>query len=79
MERNEIMEKLSPIFQEVFNDDALEINETMTSDDFENWDSVTQMLLVASIEKEFEIKFKLRELNTLTSVSAIVSAISSKF
>lgn len=79
MENKEILEKLTPIFQEAFNDDELEINESMTSDDFDNWDSVTQMLLVATIEKEFEIKFKLRELNTLTSVSAIVSAISSKF
>ena len=58
MERNEILERITPIFQQVFNDNTLVLTEDMEKDDFDNWDSVTQMMLVAMIEKDFCITFK---------------------
>lgn len=78
MERNEILEKLTPIFRTVFNDETIELSEDMTTDDFDNWDSVTQMLLVSMIEKEFNIVFKLREVGLLDSVEAFVDGIEGK-
>lgn len=78
MERNEILEKLIPIFQQAFNDDTLELTEDMTTDDFENWDSVIQMMIVAMIEKEFNIVFKLREVGMMDSVEAFVDGIEEK-
>ena len=53
MERNEILAKLTPIFRTAFNDETIELDEDMTTDDFDNWDSVTQMIIVSMIEKEF--------------------------
>lgn len=78
MERNEILEKLTPIFRTAFNDDAIELSEDMTTDDFDNWDSVTQMIIVSMIEKEFNIVFKLREVGMLDSVEAFVDGIEGK-
>lgn len=78
MERNEILEKLTPIFQQAFNDDTLELSEDMTTDDFENWDSVIQMMIVAMIEKEFDIVFKLREVGMMDSIEAFVDGIEEK-
>ncbi len=78
MERNEILEKLTPIFQQAFNDDTLELSEDMTTDDFENWDSVIQMMIIAMIEKEFDIVFKLREVGMMDSVEAFVDGIEEK-
>lgn len=78
MERNEILEKLTPIFRTAFNDETIELSEDMTTDDFDNWDSVTQMLLVSMIEKEFNIVFKLREVGMLDSVEAFVDGIEDK-
>ena len=78
MERNEILEKLTPIFRTAFNDETIELSEDMTTDDFDNWDSVTQMLLVSMIEKEFNIVFKLREVGLLDSVEAFVDGIEGK-
>lgn len=78
MERNEILEKLIPIFQQAFNDETLELSEDMTTDDFENWDSVIQMMIVAMIEKEFNIVFKLREVGMMDSVEAFIDAVESK-
>lgn len=78
MERNEILAKLTPIFRTAFNDDTIELDEDMTTDDFDNWDSVTQMIIVSMIEKEFGIVFKLREVGMLDSVEAFVDRIDGK-
>ena len=78
MERNEILAKLTPIFRTAFNDETIELDEDMTTDDFDNWDSVTQMIIVSMIEKEFDIVFKLREVGMLDSVKAFVDGIEEK-
>ena len=78
MERNEILAKLTPIFRTAFNDDTIELDVDMTTDDFDNWDSVTQMILVSMVEKEFGIVFKLREVGMLDSVEAFVDGIAEK-
>ena len=78
MERNEILTKLTPIFRTAFNDETIELDEDMTTDDFDNWDSVTQMIIVSMIEKEFDIVFKLREVGMLDSVEAFVDGIEEK-
>lgn len=78
MERNEILAKLTPIFRTAFNDDTIELDVDMTTDDFDNWDSVTQMILVSMVEKEFDIVFKLREVGMLDSVEAFVDGIEEK-
>ena len=78
MERNEILAKLTLIFRTAFNDDTIELDEDMTTDDFDNWDSVTQMIIVSMIEKEFDIVFKLREVGMLDSVEAFVDGIEGK-
>ena len=78
MERNDILAKLTPIFRTAFNDDTIELDEDMTTDDFDNWDSVTQMIIVSMIEKEFDIVFKLREVGMLDSVEAFVDGIEEK-
>ena len=78
MERNEILANLTPIFRTAFNDDTIELDEDMATDDFDNWDSVTQMIIVSMIEKEFGIVFKLREVGMLDSVEAFVDGIEEK-
>ena len=78
MERNEILAKLTPIFRTAFNDDTIELDEDMTTDDFDNWDSVIQMIIVSMIEKEFDIVFKLREVGMLDSVEAFIDRIEGK-
>lgn len=75
MEKNEILGKLTEIFQEIFEDDELEINEATTANDIDNWTSLNNMLLIGKIESEFGIKFKLRQLGTLESVGDFVNAI----
>ena len=78
MNRNEIIEKLTAIFHEVFNDNTIVLRDDMTAKDVERWDSLTHMLMITKVEEVFGIKFKLKELNKLKMVGDLISIIESK-
>ena len=75
MNREEIFEKLTEVFADVFDDEDLEISETITSDDVEGWDSLAHINLIGSIEDEVGIKFAMEDLKNLESVSKIIDRI----
>ncbi|MEC8615714.1 MAG: phosphopantetheine-binding protein [Bacteroidota bacterium] len=78
MTKNGVLVKLTNIFREIFNDREIVINNKTTAQDIDNWDSLTHMLLISKIEEEFEIKFKLKELNNLNNVGNLVEIINEK-
>ena len=78
MERNEIIEKLTMVFHEVFNDNTIVLRDDMTANDVANWDSLTHMLMISKVEQVFQIKFKLKDLNKLKSVGDLISTIQTK-
>ena len=78
MTKNGVLVKLTNIFREIFNDREIVRNSKMTAQDIDNWDSLTHMLLISKIEEEFEIKFKLKELNNLNNVGNLVEIINEK-
>tara|TARA_B100001939_G_scaffold284935_1_gene254678 strand:+ start:2822 stop:3061 length:240 start_codon:yes stop_codon:yes gene_type:complete len=78
MTKNSVLVKLTKIFREIFNDREIVINNKTTAQDIDNWDSLTHMLLISKIEEEFEIKFKLKELNNLNNVGNLVEIINTK-
>ena len=78
MTHEEIMEIVRRIFREVFDDDTLEVNDSTNSSDIEDWDSLEHIALVVSMEKEFNLKFDLKEVNKLANVGEMVDLIISK-
>ena len=78
MNRNEIIEKLTAVFHEVFNDNNIVLRDDMTANDVENWDSLTHMLMITKVEEVFGIKIKLKELNSLKNVGDILECIEGK-
>ena len=78
MNRSEIKEQLTVIFRTVFEDPKLDLMDSMTTNDIEMWDSLTYLMMIAAVEKQFNFKFKLLELGNLESVGDILSAIDSK-
>ena len=77
MNRQEIIEKLTPICMEVFENDELELTDGMTVGSVEGWTSLTNMMLITEIEQAFGFKFKLRELPTLDNIGCFITAIES--
>lgn len=78
MNRSEIKEQLTVIFRTVFEDPKLDLRDSMTKNDIEMWDSLTYLMMIAAVEKQFNFKFKLLELGNLESVGDIINAIDSK-
>lgn len=78
MNKNEIVEKLTSVFHEVFNDNTIVLRDDMTAKDVENWDSLTHMLMITKVEEVFGVKFKLKELNKLKQVGDLIGIIESK-
>lgn len=72
------MEIVQRIFREVFDDDTLVIEDSTNSSDIEDWDSLEHITLVVTMEKEFGLKFDLKEVNELANVGEMVDLIASK-
>ena len=75
MNRDEIFNAVQDIFRDVFDDTNLMINDSTNSSTIEDWDSLNYVSLVVAIEKEFEIKFDLMELERLIDVGAMLDLI----
>jgi len=66
---DEINQKLEKIFLEVFEIDAIDMNATI--DDVPEWDSFGHFELMMGIEKQFDIKIKMSDFPSMTSVPKI--------
>ena len=78
MERQEIFAKLTEIFQDVLDNDEIEVTADTKADDIEEWDSLTNIQLVVAIEKAFGIKFKSSEIMSWSNVGEMVDSICNK-
>lgn len=74
----ELLNKLTSIFQKVFKKDNLAITLSTSAEDIDNWDSLTHVVLLHEIEKTFNIQFELEELISFKTVEDIIKAIASK-
>ncbi len=78
MTAEEIKEKTNRIFRKVFNDDSLVIYNEMTANEVEKWDSLNHLVMITTIEEEFGIKIKLKELIAMKNVGHLLETIASK-
>jgi acyl carrier protein len=78
MEQSEIYNQLQIVFAKVFKNLSIEITPSTNASDIDQWDSMTHLLLITEIEKEFSIEFKLKELMAMNNVGDMVSVIQSK-
>ena len=78
MQRKEVIERLTPIFCDVFDDGELKITEVSSPDEIDDWDSLAQINLVALIEPEFGVKFDMDDLLKIRSAGDIVDIIFGK-
>ena len=76
--RKEILDRINQILISVLKHDKFELNDELTATDVEGWDSLTHMNIITEIENNFNIKFKLRELNKLKNMGSLVELIQSK-
>ncbi|MBF0371459.1 MAG: acyl carrier protein [Magnetococcales bacterium] len=73
-----ILQELTPIFQEVFDDGQLVVTETLSANEIPQWDSLSYVQLLVTIEQRLQVKFNASEVGELKDVSDLVRAIVAK-
>ena len=78
MSREEVYEQLNEVFRDVFDDEDITVNDATTADDIEDWDSLEHINLIVAVEKKFNLKFNMGEVNKFKNVGEMVDAIIAK-
>lgn len=78
MDEAHIYERLTTIFKEVFDDESIEVTPNLSAKDVEDWDSLTHIRLIITVEKAFHIKFSTSEIAKLERVGDLVAIIRSR-
>jgi acyl carrier protein len=78
MEKAEIAEKIRAVVASVVKHENFVMTDELKASDVEGWDSLTHMVIITSIEEQFKIRFRLKELNKLQNIGSLVELIQSK-
>ena len=65
------MEKLNNILCEVFRLKGNELDDKLTMEDIESWDSLTHMDLITSIEEGLDIQLTMDDIMNMKDIKAI--------
>jgi acyl carrier protein len=71
-------EQLNAVFCKVFDDNDIKITPEMTSNDIDEWDSLSHVNLVVAIEKHFKIRFKSSEIMRWKNIGQMYDSIKEK-
>jgi len=72
------LKTIEMILRDIFDDETLEIDETTTADDIEDWDSLAQIRIASEVESAFSVKFSFVELQGMKNVGDMVRLIEEK-
>ena len=70
-----IEERVIKIIAKALQLESNKIDEDTAIGDFPNWDSMGQLIIITSLEKEFDIKFYPEDIMDLEDVGDMISAI----
>ena len=78
MDREKIRAKLTKVFQDVFDDDSIELTDTTTADDIEDWDSLEHITLISAVEKAFKMRFTMKEVSGMKNVGEMMDILAER-
>jgi acyl carrier protein len=78
MDEPQIYARLAEIFQEVFDEDSIEVTPELSAKNVDGWDSLTHIRLILTVEKAFKVKFSTAEIGKLENVGDLVALIQSR-
>ena len=78
MNRDEILSKVNEAFVSVLEHDNFTLTDQTTADDVDGWESITHMMIISEVEKQFDIKFKLMDLMNMNNIGDLINTIDSE-
>jgi acyl carrier protein len=63
--------KLAEIVAELFDLDPAAVDDGLTPEDVELWDSMNHLRLVSAVEEEFQIKLSMQEIESIRSLAVL--------
>jgi len=78
MQHDEIVEELTGIFRDIFDEDDLVLRDDMTAADVPRWTSLSHINLILAVEDVFDVKIGSGDIEKLTNVQALISLIERK-
>lgn len=78
MSKQEIMAKVSDLMADVFDLDDYDVTEATCADDIEEWDSLSHIRFMITLERAFKVKFSNEEISELKNVGELVAVIETK-
>lgn len=78
MDRETVKNRLTRVFRGVFDDDGIELTDSTTADDIEEWDSLEHITLISAVEKEFRMRFTMKEVSGMKNVGEMMDIIAER-
>ena len=75
MSDSTIYEKLNNIFRNIFDDERIDVNESLSALDIDDWDSLANISIVVAVEKDFGVKFSMSDVVEFKCVGDMVRKI----
>lgn len=78
MTREDVIGKLVPVMEDVFDIDDLDYDDSLTAGDVPEWDSLSHVRLIVAVERAFAIRFTSSEIEEFKVLGDLASAIAFK-
>lgn len=78
MDEQQIYARLAEIFEDVFDDDSIQVTPDLSAKDVDGWDSLSHIRLILTVEKAFKIKFSTSEIGKLENVGDLAALIKAR-
>ena len=75
MSREEVLERVTMVIRDVFDDEEILVTDATVASDVEGWDSLMHITLIGTVEDEFDIKFAMKDVVGMENVGQMVDLI----
>ena len=75
MTREDILNDIKTIFNDVLDKENIVLKESSTANDVDDWDSLSNIQIIVEIEKKFNIRFSSTEINEWNNVGQIINSV----
>jgi acyl carrier protein len=78
MTNDEVMAKITDLMIDVFDLDDFDVSRATCADDVEDWDSLSHIRFMITLERAFKVKFSNEEISELKNVGELADVITKK-